>query len=115
MKTVIDYVLFRIKIPKDKNIEPSLFLVISERYVPKFLYQYHNPLLGGYQGVTRMYLSLKEKFYTNNLFIFIRKCMQSCHTYHTRSAKEPGHKSYYTRVPYEFRPMSGISANIKWM
>ena len=39
---VIDDVLFRIKVPKDKSIEPSLLLVIPETYVPTILYQYHD-------------------------------------------------------------------------
>ena len=41
---VIDDVLFRIKIPKDKdkNLEPSLLLVIPESYVLAILYQYHD-------------------------------------------------------------------------
>ena len=112
---VIDDVLFRIKIPKDKRLEPSLLLVIPESYVPPILYQYHDSLLAGHQGVTRMYLTLKEKFYANNLFNSIRKYVQSCHTCHTRSAKEPGYKACHTRIPYDFRPMSIISADIKWM
>ena len=70
---VIDDVLFRIKISKDKSLEPSLLLVIPESYVPTILYQYHASLLAGHQGVTRMYLTLKEKFYANNLFNSIRK------------------------------------------
>ena len=112
---VIDTILFRIKIPKAKNLEPSLLLVIPETYVPTILYQYCDSLLAGHQGVTRMYLTLNKKFYANNLFNFIRKYVQSCHTCHTRSAKEPGYKAYHTRVPYDFRPMSRISADIKWM
>ena len=111
---VIDNVLFRIKVPKDKNIKPSLLLVISETYVPTILYQCHDSLLAGYQDVIRMYLTLKEKFYAHNLFKSIRKCVQSCHTYHTRSAKEPGYKSYHARIPYDFRLMSRISSDIKW-
>ena len=87
---VIDDVLFRIKIPKDKSLEPSLLLVIPKSYVPKILYQYHNLLLAGHHCITRMYLTLKEKFYANNLFNSIRKYVQSCHNCHTRSAKEPG-------------------------
>ena len=59
---VIDDILLRIKIPKDKNLEPSLLLVIPETYVPTILYQYHDSLLAGHQGVTTMYLTLKEKF-----------------------------------------------------
>ena len=62
-----------------------------------------------------MYLTLKEKLYANNLFNSIRKYVQSCHTCHTRSAKELGYKAYHTRIPYDFRPMSRISADIKWI
>ena len=77
---IIDDVLFRIKIPKDKNLEPSLLLVIPESYVPTILYQYFDSLLAGHQGVNRMYLTLKDKFYANNFFNSIRKYVQSCHT-----------------------------------
>ena len=62
-----------------------------------------------------MYLTLKEKFHADNLFNSIRKYVQSCHTCHIRSAKEPSYKAYHTRIPYDFRPMSRISADIKWM
>ena len=57
---ITDYVLFRIMIPKDKSLEPSLHLVIPESFVPTILYQYHDSLLAGYQGVIRMHLTLKE-------------------------------------------------------
>ena len=93
---VIDDVLFRIRISKDKNLEPSLLLIISKSYVPTILYQYHDSLLVGHQGVTRRYLTIKEKFYVNNLFNSIRKYVQSCHICHTRSAEEPGYKAYHT-------------------
>ena len=62
-----------------------------------------------------MYLTLKEKFYANSLLNSIRKYVQSHHTCYTRSAKEPVYKSYHTRIPYDFRLMSKISAGIKWM
>ena len=45
---VIDDVLFRIMIPKDKSLEPSLLLVIPESYVPTILYEYHDSLLAGH-------------------------------------------------------------------
>ena len=72
-------------------MEPSLLAVILETYVPTILYKYHDSLLAGYQGVTRMHLILKEKFLANNIFNSIRKYVKSCHTCHTRSAKEPGY------------------------
>ena len=112
---VIDDVLFRIKVPKYKNIEPSLLLVIPETYVSTILYQYYDSLVAGHQGVTRMYLTLKGKFYANNLFNSIRKYVKSCHKWHAKSPKEPGYKACHTRIPYDFRPMSKISADIKCM
>ena len=108
-------VLFRIKVPNVKSLEPSLLLVIPETYVPTILYQYHDSLLARHQVVTRMYLTLIEKLYTNNLFNSIRKYVQSCHTCYRRSAKDPGYKAYHKRIPYDFRPMSKLSADIKWM
>ena len=45
---VIDDALLRIKIPNDKNIEPSLLLLIPETNVPTILYQYHDSLLAGH-------------------------------------------------------------------
>ena len=109
---VIDDVLFRIKVPKDKGIEPSLLLVIPGTYIPTVLYQYLDSLLAGHQGVTEMYLTLNEKFYANNLLNSIRKYYK---VIIQGSAQEPGYKTYHTRIPYDFRPMSKIPADIKWM
>ena len=75
-----------------------MLLVIPETYVPTILYQYHDSLLAGHQGVTRIYLRPKEEFYANTLFNSIRKYVQSCHTCHTRSAEEPG----YSPITQEF-------------
>ena len=94
---------------------PSLLLVIPKTYVPTILYHYHDSLLAGYQNVTRMYLTIKEKFPANNLYNSIRKYVQSCHTCHTRSAKEHGYKAYHSTIPYDFRPMSRVLAEIKWV
>ena len=62
---IIYDILFRIKIPKNKNIEPSLLLAIPKTYVHTILYQYHDSLLAGHQGVTRMYVTLKEALQTH--------------------------------------------------
>ena len=35
--------------------------------------------------------------------------------HNTRSAKEPGYKAYHTKVTYDIRSMTKISADIKWM
>ena len=45
---VMDDVLLRIKIPKNKSIVPSLLLVISETHIPTVLYHYHDSMLAGH-------------------------------------------------------------------
>ena len=62
----------------DKNIGPSLLLVMPENYVPTILYQYHDSLPARHQNVTKTHFTLKGKFYANNLFNSIRKYVQSC-------------------------------------
>ena len=66
---VIDDVLFGIKVPEDRSIELSLRLVIQETYVPTILYQYHDSLLVGPQGVTRMYFTLRRNSMLSTYFI----------------------------------------------
>ena len=84
---IIDDVLFRNNIPRDKNIGSSLLLVIPDTYVPTLLYQLHDSLLAGHQGDATMYLILKEKFCVNNLFNFSRRYAQSFNPCHTISAE----------------------------
>ena len=83
-----------------------------------FLQSYINIMIHCLQNIKVLLeciLHKKEKFYANDLFNSIRMYVQRCHTCHTRSAKELGYKSYHTRIPYHFRPMSRISAGIKWL
>ena len=72
-------------------------------------------MLAGHQGITRMYLALKEEFNANSLLNSIRKYVKSCHTCHIRFAKEPHYKFHHTKIPDDFRPTSRISTYIKWM
>jgi len=112
---VIERVLFRIKLPKQIEREPELLLCIPERYVPQILYQYHDTLLAGHQGVTRMYLTLKSKYYIYKLFESCRNYVQCCVDCQTRMAKDKEAAAQYARIPYDFRPMSRISADVKYM
>ena len=58
--------LFQIKPAKHKSLQPNLVLCIPESYIPHIIYLYHDNILGGHQGVDRMYWTIKEKFYFPN-------------------------------------------------
>ena len=52
---ITEGVLFRIRIPFEPDQEPELLLCVPEKHTPHLLYYYHESLLAGHQGVTRMY------------------------------------------------------------
>ena len=111
---VVNGILFRIKYAT-KTSDPELILCIPETLVPSVLYQYHDHLLAGHQGVTRMYLTLKEKYYFPNMFSLIRKYILCCNVCESRRAKEIDLKANYSRIPLDFRPMSRMSVDVKYM
>jgi hypothetical protein len=111
----IDYVLFRIKYVKYKGIEPTLLLCIPEKYISTIIYQYHNGLLAGHHGVTRMYLTLRDIFFFPNMFENIRSFLICCQECQSRRDKEKDVRIHHSRIPLDFRPMARMSADIKEM
>ena len=65
---IAEGVLFQIRIPSEPNEEPELLLCIPENNTQYLLYHYHDTLLAAHQGVTRMYLTIREKFFVPRLF-----------------------------------------------
>ena len=65
---IAEGVLFQIQIPSEPNKEPELLLCIPENNTQYLLYHYHDTLLAAHQGVTRMYLTIREKFFVPRLF-----------------------------------------------
>ena len=112
---VFEGVLFRIKLDKNKSVPPQLLLCIPETFIPAILYQYHDLVLAGHQGVLRTYLTLKQKYWFPNMFLFIRKYILSCSTCQSRKEKDSTIGAHYPRIPLSFRPMSEISADVKHM
>ena len=64
---VFEGVLFRIKLDKNKSVIPQLLPCIPETFIPTILYQYHDLVLAGHQGVLRTYLTLKQKILVFNM------------------------------------------------
>ena len=107
--------MFWIQIPSEPNEEPELLLCIPENNTQYLLYHYHDTLLAAHQGVTRMYLTIREKFFVPRLFDNIRRYVQSCDICQKTRNMEKGPKAYHVRVPFDFRPMTRLSCDIKHM
>ena len=115
MYIVIEDVLFRIRFPSKNSPELDLLLCIPERYIPYLLYYYHDSLLAGHQGVLRMYLTLRERFFVPNLFHCIRQYVASCSDCQMTRKKEQSPIAQHKRIPDDFRPMARLSCDIKEM
>jgi hypothetical protein len=108
-------VLFKIKYASKDKTDPELLLCIPEKYVPALFYHYHDMMLAAHQGVIRMYLTLRAKFFTPHLFDNIRKYIQCCYQCQSRKDKANDPLAFHVRIPYDFRPMKRISCDIKYM
>ena len=112
---IAEGVLFRIRIPIEPDQEPELLLCVPQKHTPYLLYYYHDSLLAGHQGVTRMYLTLREKFFVPNLFDCIQTYVQSCEICQVTQNRNKERKAYHIRVPFDFKPMTRLSYDIKHM
>ena len=116
MKTIVfEGVLFKIKLGKNKSVPSHLLLCIPDTFISTILYQYHDFLLAGHQGVLRTYLTLKQKYWFSNMFLCIRKYILSCSTCQSRKEKDSTIGALYPRTALSFRSMSEISADVKHM
>ena len=82
---------------------------------PQIMYQYHDTILAGHQGVMRMHQTLKRKFFTPGMIGLIRQYANCCHECQTRKPKEKIQKAHFERIPEDFRPMRNISCDVKYM
>ena len=112
---IFDGILFKIIMGKAKNDEPRLTMCVTEAYIPVILYQYHDMLLAGHQGVLRSYLTIKEKYFFPHMIMYLRRYIKSCLVCQTRSKQAPLPAAHYPRIPMDYRPMSNISLDAKEM
>ena len=106
---IFEGLLFQIKPAKHKSLPPNLVLCIPESYIPHIIYLYHDNILGGYQGVDRMYWIIREKFYFPNMLPCIHKYVLCCQTCQSRRDKDPITGVHYAKISVNFRPLSRMS------
>ena len=79
---LINNFLFRIDTQKDRNLDKgNLFLlVIPEKYEPIIFNTYHNSLLAGHQGPYCTVMTIRQKFFFQNLMNKVKRYIEACHT-----------------------------------
>ena len=73
---LLDSLLF--KLVNTPDIETAL-LAIHEICVDKFIALYYVSLFVGHQGVVKMYLTMKDKFFIPNLMHYLRSFIKGCY------------------------------------
>ena len=84
---LLDSLIFTLVTMPDK--EAAVF-AIPEICIDKIIALYHTSLSAGHQGVVKMYLTMKDKFFIPNLMHYLRSFIKGCHICQlSRSDKPP--------------------------
>ena len=103
---VINNFLFRIDTCKDKDQdkENSFLLVIPEKYKPIIFYMYHDSLLAGHQEPYRTAMTIRKKFFIQNLMNKVKRYIEACHTCLKAKSKYKKNRPIYSRIPVDYAP-----------
>ena len=104
--------IFKLVMMPDKE---SAVLAIPEICVDKIIALYHTSLFAGHQGVVKMYLTMRDKFFILNLMHYLRSFVKGCHICQlSRSDKLPN-RQFQPRIYLNYRPLSKLSMDLKVM
>ena len=90
-------------------------LVIPEICVDKIIALYHTSLFTGHQGVVKMYLTMKDKFYIPNLMYYLRSFIKGCHICQLYRPGKPPTRQLQPQIYLNYSPLSKLSMDLKVM
>ena len=90
-------------------------LVIPEICVDKIIALYHTSLFTGHQGVVKMYLTMKDKFFIPNLMHYLRSFIKGCHVCQLSRSNKPPARQLQPQIYLNYRPLSKLSMDLKVM
>ena len=109
---LLDSLIFKLVTMPDKE---AAVLAIPEICIDKITALYHTSLFAGHQGVVKMYLTMRDKFFIPNLMHNFRSFIKGCHICQlSRSDKLPT-RQLQPRIYLNYRPLSKLSMDLKVM
>ena len=103
--------LFQIIFTQEKE---TAVLAIPEICTNKIITLYHSSLFTGYQGVIKMYLTINDKFFIQNLIYYLQSYMKGCHICQLACNEKPP-RQLQTRINPNYTPLSRLSIDLKVM
>ena len=109
---LLDSLIFKLVTMPDKE---AAVLAIPEICIDKIIALYHTSLFAGHQGVVKMYLTMKDKFFIPNLMHYLRSFIKGCYICQlSRSDKLPT-RQLHPQIYLNYRPLSKLSMDLKVM
>ena len=90
-------------------------LAIPETCIDKIIALYHTSLFAGHQGVVKMYLTMKDKFFIPNLMHYLRSFIKGCHICQLSRYNKPPTRQLQPQIYLNCRLMSKLSMDLKVM
>ena len=109
---LLDSLIFKLVTTPDKE---TALLAIPEICVDKIIALYHASLFAGHQGVEKMYLTMKDKFFIPNLMHYLRSFIKGCHICQLARSDKPPMRQLQPQIYLNYRSLSKLSMDLKVM
>ena len=109
---LLDSLMFKLVTIPDKE---AAVLAIPEICIDKIITLYHTSLFVGHQGVVKMYLTMKDKFFIPNLMHYLRSFIKGCHVCQLSRSDKPPTRQWQPPIYLNYRPLSKLSMDLKVM
>ena len=109
---LLDSLIFKLVTIPDKE---AAVLVIPETCIDKIIALYHTSLFAGHQGVVKIYLTMKDKFFIPNLMHYLRSFIKGCHICQLSRYDKLPTRQLQPQIYLNYRPMFKLSMDLKVM
>ena len=109
---LLDCLIFKLVTTPNKE---TALLAIPEICVDKIVALYHVSLFAGHQGVVKMYLMMKDKFFIPNLMHYLRSFIKVCHICQLARSDKPPMRQLQPHIYLNYRQLSKLSMDLKMM
>ena len=91
----------------------SAFLAISRNCVDRLVSLYHSSIFRGYQGVTKIYFTMIDKFFIPDLIHYLRTYIKCCHICQLHRNEKPQPRLLHHRIYHDYKSMTRLSMDLK--
>ena len=109
---LLDSLLFKLVTTPDKEMA---LLAIPKICVDKIIALYHASLLAGHQGLVKMYLTMKDKFFVPGPMHYLRSFIKGCHICQLARPDKPPMRQLQPQIYLNYRQLSKLSMDLKVM